>query len=241
MRGGLTAMRSRMAPVPPTDAEERASAAVHAIGAIVGAVAVAFLIAMAAATGSLLAVAACAVYGGAAVLTLLSSALYHSAPRGLPPAAARAEEGRRKRRSRSRWLAFDHCAIFAMIAGTYTPILLLAFPHPLGTALAAAQWGLAAAGIGLRVRLGRLHGAMIPLFLAMGWMGFLWGDTMFAALGEAGGSLLLAGGVAYTSGLVFYLWRALPFNHAIWHGFVLAGAGCHFCVMPLHVLPALGG
>ena len=98
MRSGLTAMRSRMAPVPCSDAEERASAAVHAVGAIVGAVAVTFLIAMAAATGSLLAVAACAVYGGAAVLTLLSSALYHSAPRSLPPVAVRAEEGRRTER-----------------------------------------------------------------------------------------------------------------------------------------------
>ena len=63
---------------------------------------------------------------------------------------------------------------------------------------------------------------------------------MFAALGATASTLLLAGGIAYTSGLVFYLWRTLPFNHAIWHGFVLIGAACHFCVMPFQLLPALG-
>ena len=126
-----------------------------------------------------------------------------------------------------------------MIAGTYTPILLLAFPHPLGASLAAAEWVLAGIGIAVRLRLGRLHWTMIPVFLALGWFGFLWAGTMFAGL-EGGGPLLLAGGMVYTAGLVPYLWRSLPFNHALWHAFVVAGAVCHYLVVAKYVLPAAG-
>lgn len=257
MRSGLRAIRAQMAWTPPTEAEERANAAVHGIGTALAAAALVHLVMRAAATGSALAVIACAVYGVAALATMLASTLYHSAPRGFDPlqlleleAATprrialpfRDRELRRARRARRRriWLAVDHCAIFAMIAGTYTPILLLAFPHPLGVSLVAAEWGLAAAGISVRLRLGRLHWTMIPVFLAMGWVGFLWSETIFAGLGPEGGGLLLAGGVVYTGGLLFYLWRALPYNHALWHAFVVGGAVCHYVVIADHVLPALG-
>jgi len=71
----------------------------------------------------------------------------------------------------------------------------------------------------------------------MGWLGFLWGDTLFTHLGNAGGWLLLSGGLAYTGGLAFFLWRSLPFNHAIWHFFVFGGAVCHFLAIALYALP----
>jgi hemolysin III len=256
MHHRIETVRERMAWGPATDAEERASAAVHAIGAVLAAAALVHLVTRAAETGSILAVFACAVYGLATFATMSASTLFHSAPRGFDPiewleleAATprrialpfRDRELRRARRARRRriWLALDHCAIFAMIAGTYTPILLLAFPHPLGASLAAAEWALAGVGIAVRLRLGRLHWTMIPVFLAMGWFGFLWGDAMFASLGAGGGILLLTGGLVYTAGLVPYLWRALPFSHALWHAFVVGGAACHYVVVANYVLPAV--
>lgn len=257
MRALLPALRKHMAWFPPTRAEERASAAVHAVGAVLATGATIHLIGLAAATGSRLAVAASAIYGLAAIVTLGASTLFHSAPRGFDADAWRAlerdtprrialpfrdRELRRARRARRRrvWLAVDHCAIFAMIAGTYTPILLLAFPSPLGPALAGLQWGLAVLGIAIRLRLGHLHWTMIPVFLAMGWFGFVWSSELTAGLGPAGAALLLAGGLVYTAGLVPYLWRSLPFNHAVWHAFVVAGAACHYVVMVEYVLPQAG-
>ena len=244
-----------MAWVTPSDAEERASAAVHGTGAVLALAAISILLDRAG--DSLLAAAACAVYGLSVFATMLASALFHSAPRDFDFEKWRAlEEGsprrvalpfrdtalRRARRARRRrlWLAADHCAIFAMIAGSYTPILLLAFPHPLGVWLTVTEWGLAGTGIAVRLIRGRLHWVMIPVFLAMGWLGFIWTGAIFAGLGTAGGLLLLAGGAVYTLGLVPYLWRSLPFNHAIWHGFVLAGAACHFAAIAFHALPGAG-
>ena len=248
MKPGFDAIRARMAWVPPSDAEEFANAAVHGIGALFAAGAFVHLVTHAGNIGSPLAVFACGVFGLTAFATMLASTLFHSAPRGFDfeqwlaleagferriALPFRDRELRRARRARRRrlWLAFDHCAIFAMIAGTYTPILLLAFPEPIGIQLTIGEWALAAAGIAIRLKTGRLHWTMIPLFLAMGWAGFLWSDEMFAGLGAAGATLLLAGGVVYTAGLVFYLWRTLPFGHALWHAFVVGGFGCHYAAI----------
>lgn len=256
MKGGMQSLRARIGWPAKTAAEDRADAAVHGVGTVLAAAALVYLVARAAETGSALAVISCAIYGVSALATMLASTLFHSAPRGFdlekllaletatPRRIAlpfRDRELRRARRARRRrlWLAFDHCAIFAMIAGTYTPILLLAFPHPLGVALAALEWSLAAIGIAVRLRLGHLHWTMIPVFLAMGWLGFLWSESIVAGIGAAGSRLLLAGGLVYTAGLVFYLWRSLPFNHALWHAFVVGGAACHFVVVANHVLPVV--
>lgn len=254
MKTAIAAIRAHTVWTPETDAEERANAAVHGVGAILAAGALVHLVHRASDSGSALAVVACIVYGLAAFVTMLASTLFHSAPRGFDPIewlALEASHTRRfalpfrdrelwrQRRARRRraWLALDHCAIFAMIAGTYTPIMLLAFPQPLGLSLAAAEWTLAAVGIAIRLKLGHLHWTMIPVFLAMGWAGFLWNETMSAGLGPAGSTLLLAGGIVYSTGLVFYLWRSLPFNHALWHALVVIGAACHYLVVANHILP----
>jgi hemolysin III len=255
VKSGIDAIRAHTAWVPQTDAEERASAAVHGVGAVLSLAALYFLTAHAIQTAGLGAALACAVYGITTFLTMLASTLFHSAPRGFDPIEwlrleaetprrvalpFRDRELRRARRARRRrlWLAFDHCAIFAMIAGTYTPILLLAFPPETGIPLLALEWTLAAVGIAVRLSLGRLHWTMIPVFLGMGWLGFLWTGAIADGLGPQGAAWLLAGGLVYTAGLVFYLWRSLPFNHALWHAFVVAGAACHFVVMADYAMPA---
>jgi hemolysin III len=202
--------------------EELANTLIHGIGAVLAAGGLALLVVLAATTESARAVTTCAIYGATVFLTLLASALYH---------------GVWHRTAKQVFLALDHCAIFVLIAGTYTPIVLLALPQPLGWTLFGILWGLAALGITLRLVIGHLHWSLIPVFLAMGWLGFAWPGVMFHALGAAGGWLLLAGGLCYTGGLVFYLWRRLPFHHAVWHFFVLAGVVCHFLVVALYALP----
>ncbi len=202
--------------------EELANTLTHGVGAVLAAGALALLVVLAAQTGSARAIVTCAFYGSAVFLTLLASALYH----GIWHQTAKAV-----------FLALDHCSIFVLIAGTYTPIVLLALPEPLGWTLFGILWGLAVVGITIRLWLGHLHWTLIPVFLAMGWLGFAWAGTLFQELGPTGGWLLLAGGLCYTGGLVFYLWRGLPFHHAIWHLFVLGGVVCHFLVVALFALP----
>ena len=203
--------------------EEIANAVTHGISAVLAAAGTALIVVMAAFTGSALAVITAAIYGATLFLTFLASTLYH---------------GTWHRRLKSAFLVIDHCVIFLLIAGTYTPILLLAFPQPLGWSLFGVLWSMAAIGIGLRLWLGRLHWVFIPIFLAMGWVGFAWSNTLFEHMGTGGGWLVLAGGIAYTGGVVFFLWRSLPFNHAIWHIFVLGGAVCHFLAIALYAIPA---
>jgi hemolysin III len=205
--------------------EELASTLIHIVAAVLAAAALALLVVLAADTDSARAVVTCAVYGATVFLTFLFSAMYH---------------GIWHRATKAVFLLLDHCSIFVLIAGTYTPIALLALPRPLGWSVFGVIWALAALGIAVRLWLGHLHWTLIPVFLAMGWGGLAWGDTLFVHLGNAGGWLLLAGGFAYTGGLAFYAWRGLPFNHAIWHFFVLGGAVCHFLVVAIFALPAPG-
>ena len=203
--------------------EELANTLTHGIGAVLAAAALALIVVLAAYTGDAWAVTAAAIYGATLVLVYLSSALYH---------------GIWHRATKAVFLVLDHCAIFLLIAGTYTPITLLALPQPLGWTLFGVIWAMALVGIVLRLWLGHLHWIMIPLFLAMGWIGFFWSDTVFAHMGPTGAWLILSGGLSYTGGVVFFLWRSLPFNHAIWHLAVMGGSACHFVAIAAYVLPA---
>ncbi len=202
--------------------EELASALVHIVGAVLAAAAIPLLVVLASYTHSALAITICAIYGATVFLTFLFSAMYH---------------GIWHRTTKAVFLALDHCSIFALIAGTYSPVLLLALPAALGWTLFGVIWGLALLGIGLRLWIGHLHWSLIPVFVAMGWLSMVWGDTFFTHLGKGGGWLLVAGGLSYTGGLVFYIWQRLPFNHAVWHGCVLGGAVCHFLAVALYALP----
>jgi hemolysin III len=140
------------------------------------------------------------------------------------------------RKSRRRdWLRrLDHAAIFAMIAGTYTPFTLK-LERGWAEGLTAAVWALAAAGIAVKLMrpgpAARRHAISVALYLALGWIGLLALGPFTASLGSATLLLLAIGGTLYTAGVIFHLWQRLPYQNAIWHGFVLVAAGVHYAAV----------
>jgi hemolysin III len=144
------------------------------------------------------------------------------------------------RSSRRRdWLRrFDHAAIFAMIAGTYTPFTILGLQGGWSSGLTVVIWSAAAAGIALKLwQPRRIEAISVALYLGLGWIGLIALHPFMMALDTATLTLLAAGGIFYSVGVVFHLWRRLPYHNAIWHGFVLIAAGIHY-VAVLTVIPA---
>lgn len=203
--------------------EEIASSITHGVGVVLAIVGLAVLVAFATLHGDAWHVVGCSIFGAALILCFTTSTLYHSV-----------QVERIKRLLRT----LDHTAIFLLIAGTYTPFLLVNLRGPWGWSLFAVIWGLTFAGIALRLFLkGRLHGLVVSIYVAMGWIVVVAIQPMLERVGTGGLVLLAAGGLAYTAGVVFYKWRRLPYNHAIWHGFVLAGAALHFFAVLFYVIP----
>lgn len=203
--------------------EELANSFTHGIGALLSLAALTVLIIFASLEGGAWHVVGCAVFGTSLILLYTASTLYHSIP---------------NKRARRVFQAFDHSAIFLLIAGTYTPFLLVNLRGPWGWSLLGAIWGIAVLGIGLRVSLRRRpHALFVALYVAMGWVALVAIRPIIALIPVGGLVLLIAGGVAYTLGVGFYLWRRLPYNHAVWHLFVLAGSALHFLAVLNYVIP----
>jgi hemolysin III len=162
-----------------------------------------------------------AIYGATLLFLFLVSTLYHSA-RGRPKAVLR---------------KLDHCAIYLLIAGTYTPFALVTLRGAWGWSLLGVAWGLAALGIVQELLLGKgARVGSLALYLAMGWMGLVAIGPLAAALGASGLAWLLAGGALYTGGVVFYvLDERFRHFHGIWHLFVLAGSSSHFVAVAAYV------
>ena len=201
-----------------TVAEEIAHAVTHGLGLVLSVAGLVVLVTMASVYGDVRHVVGCAVFGATLVLLYTASTLYHGIGHGPAKLILR---------------KFDHAAIFLLIAGSYTPFALVSLAGPTGLALLATVWGLAALGIALHLLLPhRARFLSVPLQLAMGWLAVVALEPLAHALHAEGMALLVAGGLAYTGGVVFYAWNWLPFNHAVWHLFVLAGSACHFsCVL----------
>jgi hemolysin III len=202
------ALREQTAP------EEIVNAVTHGVGAAVAAVALAVLAVLAVRRGDPRHVLAAVVYGASLVLLFSASALYH---------------GVRAPRAKAALHLLDHAAIYLLIAGTYTPFTLIALRGAWGGTLLAAIWALAALGVGMTLfPLTRFRRAPVLVYVGMGWLIAFAPGPLLRGVGTSGALWLLAGGLLYTGGVLFYRWRKLPYNHAIWHLFVLAGAACHF-------------
>lgn len=131
----------------------------------------------------------------------------------------------------------DHISIYVLIAGTYTPICLILLEQSLGHTLFWIEWGIAFFGMVLKIFFtGRLEVFSITLYLVMGWLIVFDFSNLSQAIGNKGILLLFAGGLAYTVGIVFYAIKKIPYNHVIWHLFVLAGAMFHFFMIFFYVI-----
>lgn len=208
-----------------TTAEEFANVLTHGVGAALSVVGWVLLVTLTSLHGDVWSVTATAIFGATLVLLYTSSALYHS---------CRGEQVKRLMRK------FDHASIFLLIAGTYTPFLLVNLRGPWGWSLLGVIWSLAVAGVVLKFRLaGRFRVGSTLLYVGMGWLILIAMRPMLRVMPREALWLLLAGGLCYTLGTVFYLWRRLPYHHAIWHLFVLGGSTCHFFAVLAAVMPAV--
>jgi len=209
-----------------TRGEEIANSITHGIGALLALGGFVVLTVLAANHGNVWHLVSCAVFGTTLVFLYTASTLYH------------AVEGPRLK---SLLRILDHTAILLLIAGTYTPFTLGSLRGPWGWSLFAIIWGLAVAGIIFETtRLRRFRAGLLTLYLVMGWLAIAAVKPLLAAIDGGGLQLLLAGGLAYTGGVVFYLWRGLPYHHAVWHLFVLAGSILHYFAVLLYVIPTTG-
>ncbi len=196
-------------------AEEVANSISHGIGLVFGIVGLVLLLVQAADTNaSATAIASYSLYGGSMIMLFLASTLYHAIPH------QRAKQWLKK---------FDHCAIYLLIAGTYTPFLLVGLNSPLAKGLMIVIWSLALLGILFKLTIAhRFKILSLVTYLTMGWLSLIVVYQLAVKLAVGGVTLLAVGGVVYSLGVIFYVCKRIPYNHAIWHGFVLGGSVCHF-------------
>ena len=210
-------MRSGGFPKRYTLGEEVMNAVTHGVGALLAVAGGTLLIASSASQQDPYKLASSIVYGLSLAMLYLMSTLYHSI------ASPRAKAVLR---------VFDHCSIFLLIAGTYTPFALVTLREHRGWLLFGAIWAAPVVGITLNaISLRRFEKLSLACYVAMGWAVVFQAGTLAAALSPAGLVLLVAVGISYTGGILFYKLRR-PYMHGVWHLFVLAGSVCHFlCVL----------
>lgn len=203
--------------------EEIANAVTHGVGVLLSALALTALLVVTVQAGDPWRMAGVGVFGVTLILCYLASFLYHAIPH---PGA------------KDTMRMLDHCAIFLLIAGTYTPFLLVSMRGPAGWILFGLVWGIAVAGIVFKLifthRFPRLSTAM---YVSMGWIVVVALKPALESIPPGALILMLAGGLTYTAGVLFYHWDRLPFNHAIWHLFVMGGSAAHFLAIFYFVAP----
>jgi len=201
--------------------QELANTLTHGVGVLAALVGGVFLITMASLRGDPWRIVGAAVFTASLVLLYTASTLYHAA-----------SSPRAKRRLK----VLDHASIYLLIAGTYTPFTLGGLRGGWGWSLFGVIWGLAVAGVVFKLfAAGRFPRASTAIYLAMGWLILIAVGPMARSLSPAVMGWLLAGGLAYTLGTIFYHNRRFAYAHAVWHGFVLAGSVCHAVAVGLHI------
>jgi hemolysin III len=203
--------------------EEIASSVIHGVGVVLSLAGLTALVIYASRYGSAKHIVGCVVFGVTLVFLYTSSTLYHSV---------------RSARLKHIFGVIDHSCIYLLIAGTYTPFTLVTLEGPVGWSLFGIVWGLAAAGIVFQIFFVHRSKILATLaYIGMGWLVIFAIKPLINAMPVGGLILVTAGGVAYTLGAVFYLLKKMPYNHAVWHVFVLAGSALHYFAVMRYVVP----
>ncbi|WP_310829108.1 PAQR family membrane homeostasis protein TrhA [Paenibacillus pedocola] len=203
--------------------EEVANAITHGIGTVLSVAALVLLVVFASLKGTAWHVVSFSIYGTTMLLLYLNSTLVHSLREG---------------KAKDLFEFLDHSSIYLFIAGTYTPFLLVAIRGTLGWSLFGIVWGVALFGVLFKAFFVKKFLFMSTIFyIAMGWLIVIAWNPLSASVAGGGMTLLMAGGILYTLGTVFYVWRGFPFHHAVWHIFVLAGSVTHFFAVLIYLLP----
>ncbi|MGY4691222.1 PAQR family membrane homeostasis protein TrhA [Salibacterium sp. K-3] len=203
--------------------EEIANAATHAVGIALSLAATTILIVFAALEATAFHITSVSIYGATMVLLYVSSTLLHSFRQG---------------RTKDIFEIFDHASIYLFIAGTYTPFLFHVLEGALSWTLFGIVWGLALSGAGFKAFFVKKFMVLSTLlYIVMGWIIIVAWQPLTETLAPGGTAFLVAGGLLYTVGTIFYVWRHFPYHHAVWHIFVLGGTVLHFFAVLLYVLP----
>lgn len=198
----------------PSRGEIAADGIIHALAILAGLIGGGALIVLSAMNGSAVVIVAVAIYSAGLLLMFSCSCLYNMA---------------RRHRRRDLFRRLDHAGIFVMIAGTYTPFTLIMLPGTLGITLLVVVWALAVAGIVIKLFWPlKLERVSTLLYVGLGWLGIVALEPLLASEAFAALILLGVGGALYTIGVGFHHWERLPYQNAIWHGFVVAAAGSHY-------------
>ncbi len=204
--------------------EEIANAVTHGVAALMSIAGLAILVGFAVAySGSPTVITAVSVFGASMIFLYVASTLYHAIPN---PKAKQILQ------------RLDHSMIFVLIAGSYTPFCLVTLKGVTGIGLCIAVWSIAIVGIALQgILIKQSKWLNSLLYLAMGWLVLLVIEPLIESLPNTGLWLLTAGGLSYSLGVIFYIWKTLPYSHAIWHLFVFAGTVLQFLAVLLYVIP----
>ena len=206
-----------------TKGEIIANVATHAVGSLLAVAGLVLLVVFSSFHSTARHIVSCSIYGATLWLMFVMSTIYHSLPDGTAKKTLR---------------IFDHCAIYLVIAGTYTPFTLTVLPPGWGWSIFGVVWGLAILGIVQKIFfINRWPLLSTVLYILMGWIIVIAAKPMFDRLPAGGIALLVAGGVAYTLGAIFYIFDDRPYLHAVWHVFVLVGAVCQYLSIFLFVIP----
>lgn len=203
--------------------EEIANAVTHGVGLFLSVVGLAALVILASLYGGAWQIVSGSIYGASLVTLYLASTLYHSTRSG---------------RAKNLLRVLDHCCIYILIAGTYTPFTLVSLRGGWGWTLFGLVWVLSLAGILGKILFGqRFKIASVVSYLFLGWLCVIAIKPILAVVPLGAIAWLVAGGLAYTAGTIFFACERIPHNHAIWHLFVLTGSICHFLAVAFYVMP----
>ena len=200
-----------------TIVEEIANSITHGLGFGLSVAALTILVVNASIEGDPWRITAFAIYGTSLTILYLISTLYHSLTHS---------------RVKAMFRRLDHAAIYLLIAGTYTPVILISLRTTWVIYLLPVVWIMAIVGVYIKIfYIHRYERLSLAFYIIMGWMALIAAKPLFNSIPIESFVWIILGGVAYTTGIIFYTWNRLPFNHTIWHGFVLAGSFSHFMGM----------